>query len=716
MSPSQRTGVYVCRGCGIGEGVDVDALAALAEAEGGVTVTRTSPAFCLEDARLIAEDVAQGLDAVVVAACSQRVNRQVFRFGSTPVRRVNLREQVVWSHPPQAEPTQALAADLLRMGVVAGRFTSPPEPYTKDHERSVLVVGAGPAGLSAALAAAEAGYQVTLVDRAPEAGGFLRRIHRGYPTAADALSQLEDLDFKSLVQRVATHPRVTLLTSTAVTQVSGQPGRFKAALEQGGQATEVEVGAVVFATGFEPAPDQHFERYGLGQLADVITSVGMEELARQGDIRRPSTGQPAQRVVILACDGPEDSANLPYLGNVTSMVALKQAMYVHQRHPEATVHIVYQDMQTPGLDELYYRHVQGQRGIFLVRGQAGAVSARKDGSLAVSVAGSVLARELELEADLVVLQVGMVPTSDPQTGEQASLHLAYLQGEALPPHRAGFLDSNFLCFPFETRRTGIYTAGCVHRAQDIAASRRDGAAAALKAVQVVEKATQGAAVHPRVGDLGYPQFFMQKCTACGRCTQECPFGALELDAQRHPVLETNRCRRCGICMGACPVQVISFPDYSVEMLTAMQKSVELPEDDDKPRVLVLACENDAYPALDMVGINRLQYPADFRVVPVRCLGSVNAVVVADAVQRGYDGVVLLGCRSGDNYQCHFIQGSELLGVRMDNVRETLGRLALETDRVQVIETSIADARALPGVLAAFASNIAAMGPNPMKGF
>ncbi|EQD62540.1 Methyl-viologen-reducing hydrogenase, delta subunit, partial [mine drainage metagenome] len=161
---------------------------------------------------------------------------------------------------------------------------------------------------------------------------------------------------------------------------------------------------------------------------------------------------------------------------------------------------------------------------------------------------------------------------------------------------------------------------------------------------------------------------MQKCTACGRCTQECPFGALELDGQRHPVLETNRCRRCGICMGACPVQVISFPDYSVEMMNAMQKAVDLPEDDDKPRVLVLACENDAYPALDMVGINRLQYPADFRVVPVRCLGSVNAVVVADAVQRGYDGVVLLGCRSGENYQCHFIQGSELLGVRMDNVR------------------------------------------------
>ncbi len=712
---SARTGVYICRGCSIGDSLDVDALAALGAAEEGVAVTRTSEAFCLEDAQLIADDALAQVDRVVVAACSQRVNRQVFRFGATPVRRVNLREQVAWSHPPQVDSTQELAADLLRMGIAAARLTEPAIPYTQDHLRSVLVVGAGPAGLSAALAAGEAGYQVTLVDRAPEAGGFLRRLHRGYPAAGD-LTDLPELDPGALVQRVSDHPNVTLMVGTSVLEVSGQPGRFLASLDQHGEPCQLEAGAVVFATGFEPAPDGLFSRYGLGELEDVITSVGMEDLARQGQVLRPSTGAPAQRVVILACDGPGDAANRPYVGPVTSMVALKQAMYVRQRQPQATIHVVFQDMQTPGLDELYYRHVQGQRGIFLVRGEATAVRLQEDGDLAVQVTGSVLARELELRADLVVLQVGMIPTSDPQSGAQSSLHLAYLQGESLPAHRSGFLDSNFLCFPFETRRTGIYTAGCVHRAQDVASSSRDGAAAALKAVQVVEKSAQGAAVHPRVGDLGYPQFFMQKCTACGRCTQECPFGALELDSQRHPVIEPNRCRRCGICMGACPVQVISFPDYSVEMLSAMQKSVEIPEDEERPRVLVLACENDAYPALDMVGINRLQYPADFRIVPVRCLGSVNSVVVVDAVQRGYDGVVLLGCRSGDNYQCHFIQGSELLGVRMDNVRETLSRLALENDRVQVIETSIADARALPGELAAFASNIAAMGPNPMKGF
>ena len=713
---AKRTGVYVCEGCGIGDCVSTAALQELATGEPGVVVTRTSKAFCLEDSARIAEDIgAENLDAVVIAACSPRVNRQVFDFRPAQVRRVNLREHVAWSHAPQEEATEELAADLLRMGIAAAQHMRPPVANIQECARSVLVVGAGPAGLSAALSAAEGGFAVTLVERESQAGGFARRLARTFPRRRPYA--LEEVDVDGLVGRVVDHPGVTLLTSTHVTSVEGQPGRFTATLAGPDGESRIEVGSVIMATGFEPVPAAHFADYGLGVLPDVVSSLDMEDLCRRDALTRPSDGRPVRRVAILACDGPRDSANLPYSGVVTSMTALKQAMLVRERDPESQVYIVYEDMQTPGREELYYRHVQEDHGVFFVRGDVRSVVAGNGGGgLVVTAEHSVLARDVSLEVDLVVVSVGMVPRSAlPEAGTMAPLH--YLQGAAMPTGKAGFADSNFLCFPYETRRTGIYTAGCVHRNQDIAQSRRDGAAAALKAIQVVEKASAGQAVHPRVGELGFPQFFMQKCTACGRCTQECPFGALELDAQRHPVINSNRCRRCGICMGACPVQVISFPDYSVDQLSAMTKVVSLPEDDDeRMRILVLACENDAYPALDMVGINRLRTPATLRVVPVRCLGSVNSVVVNDAVQRGFDGVALLGCRSGDDYQCHFIQGSQLLGTRMDNVRETLGRLALEPERVQVIETSIVDARRLPGVLEAFAEEIVALGPNPMKGF
>jgi quinone-modifying oxidoreductase subunit QmoB len=300
---------------------------------------------------------------------------------------------------------------------------------------------------------------------------------------------------------------------------------------------------------------------------------------------------------------------------------------------------------------------------------------------------------------------------------ESALGLQYLQGPSLPTTKFGFADSHFICFPYETRRTGIYSAGSVRQAMDLTMAQRDGRAAALKAMQSIEQSSAGQAVHPRAGDLSYPGFFMQSCTSCGRCTQECPFGALELDEKKHPVLNANRCRRCGICMGSCPVQIISFNDYSVDMLASMIKAVEIPEGDaDKPRILVLACENDAYPALDMAGIQRLRYPASVRVLSVRCLGSVNSILITDALARGFDGVALLGCRSGEDYQCHFIRGSELLETRMDNVRETLGRLALEPERVQVMEVAISEAEKLPGLLSGFVDTIKAVGPNPMKGF
>jgi quinone-modifying oxidoreductase subunit QmoB len=149
----------------------------------------------------------------------------------------------------------------------------------------------------------------------------------------------------------------------------------------------------------------------------------------------------------------------------------------------------------------------------------------------------------------------------------------------------------------------------------------------------------------------------------------------------------------------------------------MIKAVEIPEGDENTlRILVFACENDAYPALDMAGISRLQWAQSVRIIPVRCLGSVNSILIADAVSRGFDGVALMGCKAGDDYQCHYIRGSELLETRMQNIRETLDRLALEAERVRVMEVAISDSLKIPALLDDFVETIKRIGANPMKGF
>ena len=180
---AKKTGVYVCRGCGIGEAVDTQKLVDLATAANPGGPVRTSAAFCLEDAHLIRTDVdREGVDAVVIAACSLRVNTDVFRFAPAFVERVNLREQVAWSHPAGHEETQSLAEDNLRMGLVRAQKASPPRPHTEANERTVLVVGGGAAGISAATSAARSGFGVVLVERAAELGGYAARLHKQFPT------------------------------------------------------------------------------------------------------------------------------------------------------------------------------------------------------------------------------------------------------------------------------------------------------------------------------------------------------------------------------------------------------------------------------------------------------------------------------------------------------------------------------------------------------
>ncbi|MCL6478717.1 MAG: hydrogenase iron-sulfur subunit, partial [Peptococcaceae bacterium] len=233
----------------------------------------------------------------------------------------------------------------------------------------------------------------------------------------------------------------------------------------------------------------------------------------------------------------------------------------------------------------------------------------------------------------------------------------------------------------------------------------------------VEMTARGMAVHPRSGDLSYPDFQMSRCTQCKRCTEECPFGAINEDAKANPLPNPTRCRRCGTCMGACPERIISFKNYSVPMIGNMLKAIEVPEEDEeKPRILIFACENDAIPALDMAGINRLRYSKWVRVIPVRCLGSLNLIWVNDAMSRGIDGVLLMGCKHGDDYQCHFMKGSELAGVRLSKVSETLDRMGLESERVSMVEVSIMDYDKIPKIIGDFAEKIDQLGPNPMKGF
>jgi len=754
-----KIGVFICTGYGIAEALDIEALCTVATGEFKVPFCKTVNSCDKHDLALINQDIdEQGLTKAVIAGISPRCYSVDAFPGDVIVEKFALREHVVWCQPPGEEDTQMMAEDYLRMYITKVQKMEPLEPFQSEEaiDKSVLVVGGGISGLTASLETAKAGYDVRLVEKADALGGWLAKQHKSVPLSPP-FQELEETGIEALIAEVEQHPRIKIYTSAVTSEIQGAPGLFDVTLSantNGGPQGEAEVldtfrtGAVIQATGWSPTEPRDYLPYG--KLEDVIRNVELEQMVKeQGRITRPSDGKQVKSIAFIQCGGSRDKQHHSYCSSICCLTSLKQALYLRELDPEAKAYIFYEFIRTPGHYEDFYRKVQQDSGIFLTKGEVQNVVPDDDGGLILSAQNTMPGQQIEVKVDLVVLAAGMKPNSadgeairaledakaaatsgetDKQREEAAKkaeqlqqhegtaiLNLGYRLGPDLPVLEYGFPDSHFICFPYESRRTGVYVAGCVRQPMDGLGSRDDATGAALKAIQCLEMTSRGEAVHPRSGDISYPEFFLQKCTQCKRCTEECPFGVLNEDEKGTPLLRATRCRRCGICMGACPERIVSFKDYSVSMVAAMIKAIEVPEEfDEKPRILALLCENDAMPALDLVGQHRLQYSPFVRVIPVRCLGSTNTVWVAEAISKGYDGIILIGCKYGDDYQCHFIKGSELADYRGENVREKLQQMSMENERVELHQLQITDYEELPRIFDKFAELIDTIGMNPFK--
>lgn len=770
---SKKIGVYIYTGDGIKDAIDCDKLVELATGDLGVAVAKTvDDLYSQAGADLVKADIeSDELNAVVLAGISSRYDFKYLDFEGVFVEKASLRELVVWSHavPEDAENAdtlkehnQELAEDYIRMAVTRCEKAEFVEPDKMEScNKKILVIGGGVTGLTAAIEAAEAGSEVTVVERQAELGGYAAKLRKQIPVGPDYTS-LSETVVEDLIARVNSNSKITVKTSTEVARLAGVPGEYRVSLKSTGSTSEWDApvpltgaekldengnelsaedqtkvyeekndgrndymavddsaeihGSVVVASGwkpYEPASDE-FPHLAWGD-ANVVTNCQFEEMAKAGKITRADGKEVKSVAFIMSPGGTEDDADFPYASAVTSLVALKQAKYIREDQPEdGKSYIFYQHMRTPGQYEYFYRGVQDDEGIFMTKGAVTEV--KPDGeALSVTATNTILGDDISVDVDLVVLSTGMIPT----TRDEAVVNMAYRQGPAFRDLDlfGGYCDSNFICFPYETRRTGIYAAGGVRRTMTIEEAMEDATGAALKAMQCLVAAEEGHAVHPRTWDFDYPDFYFSRCTQCKRCTEECPFGALDDDEKGTPKPNPTRCRRCGTCMGACPERIIGFKDYNIDVIGSMIKSIEVPDDDeDKLRMVVFACENDALPALDMAAARGASWSPLVRIIPVRCLGSVNVSWIKDAMSSGMDGALLLGCKFGDDYQCHFVKGSELAEKRMANVAESLVSLGMEVERVKLAQVAIDEYDQVETIINEFADEILGLGPNPFKGW
>ncbi|MEN6485340.1 MAG: CoB--CoM heterodisulfide reductase iron-sulfur subunit A family protein [Syntrophobacteraceae bacterium] len=238
---------------------------------------------------------------------------------------------------------------------------------------------------------------------------------------------------------------------------------------------ELKVGAVIWATGWNPYDATKIPYYGLGKHKNVVTNLMMERLASfggptAGRISRPSDGEAVKRVAFIQCAGSRDENHLPYCSGVCCMASLKQASYVLEQNPEAHVSIFYIDIRTPGKFEDFYRKVLEDGRVAFIKGKPGEITEDpKTGAVTVQVEDQSAGQVLRESFDLVVLATGMVPTA---------------KGESLPIELAR--DEYGFILP-EQSVPGIVAAGCARTPSDVATSVQDATAAALRAIQATAR-------------------------------------------------------------------------------------------------------------------------------------------------------------------------------------------------------------------------------------
>jgi heterodisulfide reductase subunit A-like polyferredoxin len=404
-------------------------------------------------------------------------------------------------------------------------------------EHRALVVGGGLAGMTAALSIAEQGFPVYLVEREPELGGHLRHIFVGLD-GTDPQQLLRET-----IERTSQNPRISVLLETQVEQVGGYVGQFRTTVRgKDGVQTELTHGAVIVATGGQEIEPQ---AYGYGDLSGVMTQRELEAELVDSGLGTPETGSPNTHpqgvptsVIMIQCVGSRDEQH-PYCSRICCSQAIKNALELKRRNPQAEVVILYRDLRTYGFRERLYREARREGVTFLeFDPDKPPLVSRQNGRLKVQVEVQPEGELLELAADRVVLSAGI--EGEPDNEQLSQLLKLPLTGDGF------FLEAHVKLRPVDFAADGVYLCGLAHSPRAIDETIAQAQAAAVRAVSLLAKKELTAT--PIIATVN-----ARLCAACGVCVDVCPYGAriLEPGMPYAEVVEVL-CQGCGACVVACP--------------------------------------------------------------------------------------------------------------------------------------------------------------------
>ncbi len=549
-----RIGVFVCKcGSNIAGFIDVPAVAEYAKTLPGVVFAKHNLYSCSESGTQSIKDAIREhkLNRVVVAACTPRTHEPVFRAACEDeglnqflFEFVNIREHCSWVHMNEREKGTEKAKELVRMGVARVALLDPGEMTEIDVTPSLLVMGGGISGITAATAVARLGLKVILVERENKLGGMLNGLYKLYPTGEDASEFLE-----KKIKALKKHKNVEILTSAEVTHIEGYIGNYIVKIKRGSTKKEYKIGTIILATGAVSYEPKVFSKEtGLFNYdrKKIITQMQLEKMLKKCAFKE-------KKIVMIQCAGSRIPERI-YCSRICCMTAIKNAILIKEQNRDAEVSIVYRDIQTYGTDYEEELRKAKEAGIKFIRYSKEKPPLVDKRNNCVKVHYDLLGREIELPFDLVVLSTPLIAYSDSES---------IAQKLKVPVDEHGFfLEAHVKLRPLEFATEGIFVSGCAHWPCDITESISQALGAASKAS--IPLLNLKVSVEPVVSIVDE-----EKCSGCGICEENCPYSAIKKDPEKKKAVVTAViCKGCGICATNCPEQAITIKHYKDNQFSA----------------------------------------------------------------------------------------------------------------------------------------------------
>lgn len=546
-----RIGVFICHcGTNIASVVDVDAVTEYARELPGVVYAEHPLYTCSQDTQERIRDIIKEhrLNRVVASACSPTTHEPLFMstLQQAGINKyffdmANIRDQCSWVHPTNPEEATAKSKRLTRMAVANAAKGEALEELEFEVEASLLIIGGGLAGMTAAEEAAKQGFTVYLVEQQQQLGGQVRKLGRTWDGSsfAEYLHKLE--------QRISSNDSIKIFTNSMVIEQSGFVGSFETeVMTPSGATRRIKHGAILVATG---AVEYRPDIYNLEDNDHVITLSELETMLEGGRDNELSHAH----IVMLQCAGSRDDNYLPYCSRVCCNQAVKNALTVKEKYPESRIDVLYRDMRCYGLGELNYRRAR-MAGINFIRydpeNNTPDISFKE--GIRIGVTDPSIQLPVKLRPDLLVLSTGIQPSD---TEELASML-------RVPRNSNGFfIEAHAKLRPVDLPSEGLFMAGTAHAPKDAAETISQAQAAVARATTILaQEKLKMSGIVSKVDPT--------HCAVCLTCVRACPYGVPFINDQHSAEINPALCQGCGICVAECPAKTISLGRFEDRNIAA----------------------------------------------------------------------------------------------------------------------------------------------------